>query len=197
MSNLINMTINLEGWSNKRVIALLEWIDATDDSDGYVTPETFEGQKEVSAEIHEDLIKVKEEIDEINKVTAVQNKTAKQTVDSNTDEVLETLIKVIVEVNRDSFVKFFRRFVSKTQAELTDETGTHDAANSLTDTLKEAKGGANLAKIDDEMMAKIVRVLLTTRRDAGLTMLLEEDMEYLTAVVESLETAQAKLREAA
>jgi len=181
MSNLVNMTINLEGWSNERVIQLLNWIEETDDS--YTkTPETFEGQKEVSAEIHQDLVEVKKEIDTINNISRRQE-------ENISDEVLNTSIEVIVGMYGSTFNTFFRRFVQKTQAELIEVTKGHDATNKMVKALHEKKGGVSLANVSEDVQRDLVSVLLKTRKEHKLPLLLEEDLAILEIAADLPEAA--------
>jgi len=216
----VNVTLQLEGWSSKRVVALMEWIEATRGLGDDATQETSERltayQKAISAEVKEDLVEVKTELDQINKeADPVTPSDSDSDSDSDAapspapeqatfEEVFEDLIRHVVSLYRDSFTKYFRQAVAKTQAELNDITGNHVAGNELTDALKRVKGGANMSQIDEEKMGDLVRLLLTTRHNAGLSVLLEDDMESLTSqlgldqiLLDSLMQAKIRLSEAA
>ena len=199
MSNLItSLTINTTGWSEEKFSEFAEWLKMFNDHQpGQETCyslkaevsesnlDSSETQPDVPDEIQADLKDVSKELDEINDITKRQKaETLTDHFIENPDEALVVGAEVLVTVYGDSFNKFFRRFVQKTQAELTEKTKNHDAANTMIKALNELKGGVSLGEVSQDVMRDLVGVLLLSRRESGLPILLEEDYGYLEIAAE-------------
>lgn len=194
MSNLItSLTIDTTGWSEEKFSEFAEWLKMFNDyQPGQETCyslkaevsesnlDSSETQPDIPDEVQADLEVVKKELDEVNDIT--QRQKAETLTDhfiENPDEALVVAAGVLVQVYGDSFNKFFRRFVQKTQAELTEKTKSHDSANTMIKALNELKGGVSLSEVSRDLMKDLVGVLLLSRRESGLSILLEEDYGYL------------------
>jgi hypothetical protein len=198
MSNLItSVTIDTTGWSAEKFSEFAEWLKMFNEyQPGQETCyslkaevsesnlDSSETQPDIPDEVQADLEVVKTQLDEVNDITQrqkVENLTDHFT--ENPDEALVVAAQVLVQVYGDSFNKFFRRFVQKTQAELTEKTKSHDSANTMIKALNELKGGVSLSEVSREVMQDLVGVLLLSRRESGLSILLEEDYQYLEIAV--------------
>lgn len=191
MSNLItSVTIDTTGWSVDKFSEFAEWLKMFNDyQPGQETCyslkaevsetnlDSSETQPDIPDEVQADLEVVKTQLDEVNDITKRQKEV-------NPDEALVLAIQVLVQVYGDSFNKFFRRFVQKTQAELTEKTKSHDSANTMIKALNELKGGVSLSEVSRDLMKDLVGVLLFSRRESGLPLLLEEDLNLLEVAVE-------------
>lgn len=191
MSNLItSVTIDTTGWSADKFSEFAEWLKMFNDyQPGQETCyslkaevsesnlDSSETQPDIPDGVQADLEVVKTQLEEIHDITQRQK-------ERNPDEALVLAIQVLVQVYGDSFNKFFRRFVQKTQAELTEKTKSHDAANTMIKALNELKGGVSLSEVSRDLMKDLVGVLLFSRRESGLSLLLEEDRNLLEAAVE-------------
>jgi hypothetical protein len=190
MSNLItSVTIDTTGWSVDKFSEFAEWLKMFNDyQPGQQTCyslkaevsetnlDSSETQPDIPDEVQADLEVVKTQLDEVNDITKRQKEV-------NPDEALVLAIQVLVQVYGDSFNKFFRRFVQKTQAELTEKTKSHDSANTMIKALNELKGGVSLSEVSRDLMKDLVGVLLFSRRESGLPLLLEEDLNLLEVAV--------------
>lgn len=192
MSNLINsLTIDTTGWSAEKFSEFAEWLKMFNEyqpgqetcyslkaevSESNLNLDSSETQTDIPDEVQADLEVVKTQLDEVNDITKRQK-------EANPDEALEVAIQVLVQVYGDSFNKFFRRFVQKTQAELTEKTKSHDEANTMINALNELKGGVSLSEVSRDAMTDLIGVLLFSRRENGLPLLLEEDYQYLELAV--------------
>lgn len=200
MSNLItSVTIDTTGWSAEKFSEFAEWLKMFNDyqpgqetcyslkaevSESNLSLDSSETPTDVPDEVQADLEVVKTQLDEVNDITKRQKvESLTDHFTENPDEALVVAAQVLVQVYGDSFNKFFRRFVQKTQAELTEKTKGHDAANTMINALNELKGGVSLSEVSREVMQDLVGVLLLSRRESGLAILLEEDYQYLEIAV--------------
>jgi len=190
MSNLINsLTIDTTGWSAEKFSEFAEWLKMFDEyQPGQETCYSLKAEVSESnlnldsSETKTDIPVVKTQLDEVNDITKRQK-------EANPDEALVVAIQVLVQVYGDSFNKFFRRFVQKTQAELTEKTKSHDEANTMINALNELKGGVSLSEVSKDVMTDLIGVLLFSRRENGLPLLLEEDHQYLEIAADLPEAA--------
>lgn len=179
MSNLINsLTINTTGWSVEKFSEFAEWLKMFNDyQPGQET--CYSLKAEVSESNLDSSETQTENPDEVQADLKEVNDIAQRQKEVNPDEALIVGAEVLLQVYGDSFNKFFRRFVQKTQAELTEKTKNHDAANTMIKALNELKGGVSLGEVSPEVKRNLVDVLLLSRRESGLSILLEEDYQYL------------------
>jgi len=198
MSNLItSLTIDTTGWSAIKFSEFAEWLKMFNEyqpgqetcyslkaevSESNQNLDSSETQTDIPDEVQADLEVVKTQLDEVNDITKRQK-------EANPDEALVVAIQVLVQVYGDSFNKFFRRFVQKTQAELTEKTKSHDEANTMINALNELKGGVSLSEVSKDVMTDLIGVLLFSRRENGLPLLLEEDHQYLEIAADLPEAA--------
>ena len=186
MSSIKTVTLDVSGWSNEKVCEFLDWLEMFEDhqpgketcyslkeefatgSEDLNTSETLEELKETQ----QDLYQIKETLEEIK-------------ASAPTDEVLSTLVKVLIQHNHFRFSRFLRRFIQETIVDLSENYPGegNQMGMALTKELNEIKGGRDLQKPDDELMTNLLTCLCKFRHQRNLPYLSEADQGLLTEQV--------------
>lgn len=175
MSSIKTLTLDVSNWSNEKVCEFLDWLEMFEDHQP--GKETCFSLKEEYAtmskdldtsETTQDLKESKEILDEINTSTPP-------------DEVLDLLVKALIEKHRTAFSRFLRQFIQETIVELTEQypDGGKKMGMILTKELNEIKGGRDLQNPDDALMTSLLTSLCGFRHDRSLPYLTENDQDLL------------------